>query len=152
MIRFYSLIATFFYIGRLTTFPGTVASLVSLILYYFIFLNFNNQLELALVALISFVGLFSSAEYAKLGNDHDPSDCVIDEVAGMGVAILFLPSSFLCYMVAFLLFRVLDIFKPSFIHHVQFFKKGWGIMLDDILAGLISLLIVHGLLGKGIIY
>lgn len=152
MIRFYSLLATFFYIGRLTTFPGTIASLASLICYYFIFLNFNYQLECALVALISLVGLFSSSEYAKFRNEHDPKDCVIDEVAGMGIAILFLPSSLLCYLTAFFLFRILDILKPSFIHHVQFFNNGWGIMLDDILAGLISLLIVHGLLVKGIIY
>ena len=154
MIRLNTLIATFFFIGRLSPFPGTLASFISMGLFYIVFAQLQDLwgIQVLIILCICFIGLISSKEYSKYKNEHDPSDCVIDEVAGMGIALLFLPSSLLCYMISFILFRFLDIFKPSFIYHIQALGNGWGVMLDDIVSGVISLMIVYGLNPGGIIY
>ena len=79
-------------------------------------------------------------------NDHDPSEVVIDEAVGMWIALFMLPQSIAIYSMAFIFFRIFDIFKPSFIYRVQNLPGGWGIMMDDVLAGIITWLICQGLL------
>ena len=78
-------------------------------------------------------------------DDHDPSEVVIDEVVGMGISLFMLPHSPGLYFLAFILFRVFDILKPSFIYRIQNLSGGWGIMLDDVLAGLITFALVNGI-------
>ena len=77
-------------------------------------------------------------------DDQDPSEIVIDEAAGMGISLFLLPHSLGLYLLAFILFRIFDVLKPSFIHQVQNLPGGWGIMLDDVLAGLITFALVNG--------
>ena len=78
-------------------------------------------------------------------DDHDPSEVVIDEAVGMGISLFMLPHSFGLYLLAFVLFRIFDIFKPSFIYQIQDLPGGWGIMLDDVLAGLFTFALVIGI-------
>ena len=92
------------------------------------------------------VGVIASKKTAESMNDHDPSEVVIDEATGMGIALFMLPHSTVIYTMAFILFRIFDIFKPSFIYRAQKLPGGWGIMFDDILAGIFALLICQGLL------
>ena len=70
---------------------------------------------------------------------------VIDEAVGMGISLFMLPHSFGLYLLAFVLFRIFDIFKPSFIYQIQDLPGGWGIMVDDVLAGLFTLALVNGI-------
>ena len=79
-----------------------------------------------------------------MGNP-DPEEIVIDEVVGMSISLFMLPKSITIYVIAFLIFRILDIFKPSFIYRIQKLSNGWGIMLDDVFAGVFSWLICQGL-------
>jgi len=74
---------------------------------------------------------------------HDPSIVVIDEVLGMGISLLFLPRNFWLFFIAFLLFRVFDILKPPPINLSQKLPAGWGIMIDDVIAGFYALIGVH---------
>ncbi len=71
---------------------------------------------------------------------HDPGVVVVDEVLGTLLTMAFLPAAaFLdwrAYAAAFFLFRLLDIWKPGFIGHSQALPRGWGIVVDDVLAGL----------------
>ena len=76
--------------------------------------------------------------------DHDPSEVVIDEAVGMGISLFMLPHSLVLYLLAFFLFRFMDIFKPSFIYRIQNLPGGWGIMLDDVLAGIFTFALVTG--------
>ena len=78
-------------------------------------------------------------------DDHDPSEVVVDEAVGMGISLFMLPHSFGLYLLAFILFRIFDIFKPSFIYQIQDLPGGWGIMVDDVLAGLFTLALVNGI-------
>ena len=136
--------ATFFYLGKLPFAPGSWGSLGALILWFFIPLSYPLQL-MANIMLFS-VGVISSKKMAVAMNDNDPSEVVIDEAAGMGIALFMLPHNIAIYSMAFILFRIFDIFKPSFIYRVQNIPNGWGIMLDDVLAGIITWLICWGIL------
>ena len=136
--------ATFFYLGKLPFAPGSWGSLGALILWIFLPLSFS--LQLMVIIILFSVGVIASNKTAESMNDHDPSEVVIDEATGMGIALFMLPHSTAIFTMAFILFRIFDIFKPSFIYRVQNLPGGWGIMLDDVLAGIFAWLICRGLL------
>ncbi len=143
-MNMWQLAATFFYLGRLPFAPGSWGSLGALILWIFLPLSF--LLQLIIIILLFSVGIISSKKMADTMNDNDPSEVVIDEVVGMGIALFMLPHSLTIYSIAFILFRIFDIFKPSLIYRIQTLPNGWGIMLDDVLAGIFCWLICQGLL------
>jgi phosphatidylglycerophosphatase A len=81
------------------------------------------------------VGVWAAGvEEARVGR-HDPSSVVIDEVAGMLVALIAAPAGLGWAGVLFLLFRVFDVWKPYPIGRLQDLPGGWGIVADDLLAG-----------------
>jgi phosphatidylglycerophosphatase A len=136
--------ATFFYLGKLPFAPGSWGSLGALILW--IFLPSSYILQMIMIILLFSIGVISSKKMAAAMNDYDPSEVVIDEAVGMWIALFMLPHSIAIYSMAFILFRIFDIFKPSYIYRVQNLPGGWGIMMDDVLAGIIAWLICQGLL------
>ena len=137
------IVATCFGIGRLPIAPGTWGSLFGLLIWIFIPLNYFIQTLIIFV--LFFLGIYVSKIVSKQLNEHDPSEIIIDEVVGMMISLYMLPKTFGLYFISFCLFRILDIFKPSFVYHSQKLSKGWGIMMDDILAGIITFLIMQGL-------
>lgn len=136
------LIATFFGLGYFPFAPGTFASLVFLLLRRFI-LPYLPPLwmELALFLTLLFLGVWASRLFSQSTNKDDPRQIVIDEVCGQSVAIIALPSSNLNLLIAFFLFRGLDIIKPYPINRLEKIKGGWGIMVDDLGAGLLARLL-----------
>lgn len=118
--------------------PGTLASLFAALAFYFVPL-FSGRLELfvPLIVLTVAIGVWSGGvmeeEYGE-----DPSSTVIDEVAGQWIALVALPFHPLVVLFSFIFFRVFDIFKPGPVDYVQRFPGGWGIMADDVLAGLMA--------------
>jgi len=80
------------------------------------------------------IGIIASAKVEKAIGD-DPSIVVIDEVVGQWISLLFLPVSVWSIVSAFFLFRIYDIFKPSPAREAESMKNGWGIMMDDVVAG-----------------
>ena len=143
-MNMWQFVATFFYLGKLPIMPGSWGSLGALILW--IFLPISYSMQLMVIIILFTVGIISSKKMADATNDHDPSEVVIDEATGMGITLFMLPHSISIYTLAFILFRIFDIFKPSFIYRVQNLPGGWGIMLDDVLAGIFCWLICQGLL------
>ena len=135
--------ATFFSLGKLPFAPGSWGSLGALLLWLLLPISFS--IHLSVIVFLFVLGVYSSNKMAKYLNDHDPSEVVIDEAVGMGISLFMLPYSFGLYLLAFGLFRIFDVLKPSFIYRVQDLPGGWGIMLDDVLAGLFTLAIVRGI-------
>ena len=134
------ILLTFFYTGYLPA-PGTFASLFTMLLL--LWFPFDLILRFLFFLLICFVGFYLCYKYSQrptLG--EDPGVIVIDEVVGMGVCILFIEPNFSLYFICFLLFRFLDILKPSFIYDSQFCSNGVGIMLDDIICGLLVMVVM----------
>ena len=136
-------VATFFYLGKLPFAPGSWGSLGALLLWLLLPVTFSVHLSVIIILFV--LGVYSSSRMAKYLDDHDPSEVVIDEVVGMGISLFMLPHSPGLYFLAFILFRVFDILKPSFIYRIQNLSGGWGIMLDDVLAGLITFALVNGI-------
>ena len=136
-------VATFFYLGKLPFAPGSWGSLGALLLWLLLPVKFSVHLSVIIILFV--LGVYSSNKIAGNLDDHDPPEVVIDEVVGMGISIFMLPQSFELYFFAFILFRIFDIFKPLFIYRIQNLSGGWGIMLDDVLAGLFTLTLVKGI-------
>lgn len=138
LYKFCNFIATVFYIGYLPKCPGTFASLFSFVLFFFLpVLPICSSVLIAAVLLL--IGLFVSNHVAITCDLHDPSKIVIDEVLGSWISVLILPHNFFLYFFAFILFRFFDISKILFVNHVEKLRGGWGIMLDDVLAGIFTL-------------
>ena len=125
--------------------PGTIGTLLGVVVYLLI-MDFDVLFYLAFMLVIIGVGT-ATAEYtseALGGRDHRA--IVIDEIAGFLVACISLPSSWLYLLLAFVLFRIFDIAKPWPISFAdQRIKGGVGIVGDDLLAGLYTLLCVQAL-------
>ena len=136
-------VATFFYLGKLPFAPGSWGSLGALLLWLLLPVTFS--VHLSVIVMLFILGVYSSNKMAKYLDDHDPSEIVIDEVVGMGISLFMLPHSLGLYLLAFILFRIIDIIKPLFIYRIQNLPGGWGIMLDDVLAGLLTFALVNGI-------
>lgn len=88
------------------------------------------------MAVFGFGALVSRIAEEEYG--HDARRIVIDEVFGMGVSLLFMPKKLGYYVVAFVLFRLFDIVKPFPARHAEKLPSGWGVMTDDLVAGIYS--------------
>ncbi|MBC8214682.1 MAG: phosphatidylglycerophosphatase A [Candidatus Marinimicrobia bacterium] len=140
------LISTFFGVGYLPKAPGTWGSLVALIIWWFVPID-DIFLQTSLIMIAIVLGVYTSAKFSKEINKSDPSEVVIDEVVGMWIALFIIPKSIFLYVTSFILFRILDITKPLIIDKAQKLPNGWGIMMDDVIAGLIAWMIVLGIYG-----
>lgn len=133
------LLATGFMIGRIKYMPGTLGSLVGLLLL--ILFPFLRSWPAILIIVIT--GTYICQQEENRTGIKDNQEIVIDEIAGIFLTfILVNPNHFIHYLTGFLLFRVFDIFKPGPIDSVQDYQGGPGVMLDDIVAGLISAIIL----------
>ena len=136
-------IATGFYSGYLPKAPGTWGSLVGLLLFFLLH-TLNLQIYLAVVAAIFVLGTFAAGEAEKIMDRKDPGLVVIDEIVGILITMIAIPATPLAMALGFILFRIFDIWKPFPIRLIdQRFHGGLGIMLDDIVAGIFSLVILQ---------
>ena len=143
MKKFETLFLKYFYLGDIKYAPGTIASLIILIIWYFIPNSIIIQLSILCFHLL--FGFYFCFQFTKNNLEKDPSYIVIDEVVGMMIGLFLLPKNIPIYIMAFILFRFFDIIKPSIIDRSQNFKFGIGIMADDIISGILTLLIIKGL-------
>jgi phosphatidylglycerophosphatase A len=138
-------------IGYAPRAPGTVASAVALPMAWLMAWSAGRlALMLAAVAALA-IGAWASELYAARVQTFDPSECVVDELAGQWIACAFAPVSLAGYLLAFVLFRLLDIWKPWPIRHVERLHGGIGIMADDVVAALIAGAILAVLAHTGVI-
>jgi phosphatidylglycerophosphatase A len=137
-------VATGFGAGYAPVAPGTAGSLVGLVL---VFLVHNRSLILYTVVVLTVfaLGVHAADCMERATGEKDNRRIVIDEIAGMLVAGFLLPSDPGYWIGGFVLFRVLDVMKPFPARWVeQNIVGGWGIMLDDTVAGLYANLILQG--------
>ncbi len=132
-------LATCFKIGHLPIAPGTGGSLAAIIGWWLWLQYLEPLVFIVLIISIFTIGVFATNTIIDHTGEKDPSRVIIDEVAGQWLGLLILPDGMLYIAGAFVLFRFLDIFKPWPIRQMEQFPKGWGVMLDDTLAGLLTL-------------
>ena len=146
MISILRTFTSFGALGRLPGAPGTYGSLATLPLAYIWALLVGEQhlWTLGLLVILSVFGTIASSIVERHLGTEDPSEIIIDEVVGQWIALLAVPMAWPYWLAAFVLFRVFDIWKPWLIGRVQDLHGGLGIMLDDILAGLLAFLLIQG--------
>ncbi|MCF8001580.1 MAG: phosphatidylglycerophosphatase A [Halanaerobiales bacterium] len=133
------LIASCFYIGYIPGAPGTYGSLFALlIISQFNIITHNIGLIFFIV-----IGLIFSTLMEKHTGKKDDQRIVIDEFVGMLITFYFVEPRFSYLVIGFILFRLYDIYKPYPIKKIQKLSSGWGIMLDDILAGVYARIVLQ---------
>ncbi|WP_218313255.1 phosphatidylglycerophosphatase A [Alteromonas antoniana] len=129
--------------GLIPVMPGTFGSLAAIPLLL-VCSTLSETLFLAVTILCCLAGIYFCGKTADDMQVHDHGSIVWDEVAGMFVTFLFLPLSWPYLVAGFLLFRIFDILKPWPIGVIdKRLHGGTGIMLDDILAGVMACLSLH---------
>lgn len=129
-------IVTFFGIGYLPIMPGTYASAAAVLIY--LALRDNLYMYLAVTLIVTIAGFICARRAEELFNNPDPRQVVIDEVSGMLIAYMLVPFSISTVIIGFFLFRALDIIKVYPLNRVEKIGGARGIMLDDILAGVMT--------------
>jgi phosphatidylglycerophosphatase A len=128
-------IATLGPVGYWPLGPGTVASALATLVWWA--LPAPWLAWLGVVAAVTAIGVVAAGRAERVLG-HDDGRIVIDEVAGMGIALLAAPRTWAGAAAAFALFRLFDIVKPPPVGRLQGVPGGWGVMIDDLAAGLIA--------------
>ena len=138
-------VATFFGAGFGKPGPGTWGSVAAVLLwagYAWAFHPAPHSLLAVLligITLTLILGVPAATIAARESGRHDPGFVVIDEVAGQWIALLFSPADWRHALIALVLFRVFDITKPFPARQLESLPEGWGIVFDDVAAGLYAL-------------
>ncbi len=147
------LMLTMLGVGHSKYAPGTVASFITCLIYILFFnLKINIIFLILAVSLIIIYSVYSIDKYANSFSETDAKEIVIDEFIGQSIPVLTIYSfleknnldGFILYtFTSFILFRIFDIYKPYPINKIdQNIKNGFGVILDDIVAGIYSIVIL----------
>lgn len=135
------LISTFFYVGDIPVASGSIASLLGVLIY--LIAGYHTGIYLLLIFLVSALGFLVSGKMEILTKQKDPSCVVIDEVAGCMIAFFMLPVNWAVLITAYFLFRAFDMFKIYPANKLEEKAGSVGIMMDDIVAGLYTNIVMH---------
>jgi len=139
--RWVRAVTTFFYVGFLPVAPGSMASLVGAGLAFLL----SGQIVLYVLAtlLVTWLGFAASGQMEKISAEKDPGCIVIDEVAGMMISFVLLPWSVDVFWTTFFLFRAFDMFKIYPANKFEKLHGETGIMMDDVVAGIYTNLVMQ---------
>jgi phosphatidylglycerophosphatase A len=135
-------IATFFGVGFIKPGPGTWGSVAAVVLWAAFAWLAHPSPRVLFVALL--IGIFltllfgvpAASVVERESGGHDPQCVVIDEVAGQWITLLLCPADWRHGLIALVLFRLFDIIKPFPVRRLERLPGGWGIVFDDVAAGL----------------
>ena len=152
------LFVTLFGIGKIKMLPGTFASLATVLFLFFLFhiLNVSSNVVLFLIIIIFFISLYAVNIFVKDLTNKDPREIVIDEFIGQSIPICLyeiahdIPKEtdqiLKFYLIMFALFRIFDIAKPFPVNYYdKNFKNSFGVIMDDVCAGLyvVAILVLY---------
>ncbi len=148
-MRLARLIVTFFYIGQAKIAPGSIASLVTTLIFYLFARHLISYLFIIIIFITTILAFFAVGIYTHKFSEKDRKEIVIDEVIGQSIALLPLllfeqtnpPQLFMC-IISLLFFRFFDIVKPYPINKFDKMNNVFGVIFDDILAGIFSALLL----------
>ena len=129
-------IATMGPCGHAPAAPGTFGSAAGLLLFWAVRASGSLAVELAVLLAVTAVGVVAATQAESATGRHDPGFIVIDETAGMLVTLAAVPVGLGGAVVGFLAFRLFDIVKPFPARRAERLPGGWGVMADDLVAGL----------------
>ena len=142
-------IATLFFVGRAKIAPGSIASLLTTIVFYMFAMKLDYMMLVIIIFVTTILSFFAIQVYTTDFKEKDRSEIVIDEVLGQFVALSpllffeekFPPEIYTCFM-SFIFFRFFDIVKPYPIYLFDRMNSTFGVIFDDILAGIFSAILL----------
>ena len=137
--------STVFYIGRLPLAPGTWCSFIAFLSWFYLRFYIEGVFILYASLILFFIGVAVSTIHSEVIKKEDPSEIVIDEWVGQWIALWLIPHSFYWGFASFVLFRFFDISKLGPVQGMDDIKSGTGIMMDDVVAGILALLVTQSL-------
>ena len=137
--------STVFYIGRLPLAPGTWCSFIAFLSWFYLRFYIEGVFILYASLILFFIGVAVSTIHSEVIKKDDPSEIVIDEWVGQWIALWLIPHSFYWGFASFILFRFFDISKLGPVQGMDDIKSGTGIMMDDVVAGILALLVTQSL-------
>lgn len=138
---FEKIIGSGFFTGYIPIASGTFGSLAALIIYFIPGFE-EPHIIIPLTIILFGFGVYISDKFEKVYGE-DPSECTVDEVVGTWIALMFLPKTLGIAFTSFFIWRILDIIKPFPARKSEELKGGWGIMMDDVISGFYTLIIMH---------
>jgi phosphatidylglycerophosphatase A len=143
MMKVNQLLSSVFGIGYIGKGGGTIAAIGYCTIWWLLPPSFTEgNLQIWITLVIIFLGTFSAGKVDKIWG-KDSSKVVIDEVAGMAISLLFVPQHPGYLATGLVAFRFFDIVKPLGIRKAEALPRGWGVMADDVLAGIYALAVVQ---------
>jgi len=135
------LLGSGFYTGYVPIASGTFGTLAALLIY--LLPGFENPYVIVPAIIVFFIyGVYVGNKF-EIVYGKDPSECTIDEVVGTWISYLLLPKTVGIIIITFFLWRALDIFKPYPARKLENLSGGIGIMIDDVVSGFYTLIIMH---------
>ncbi|MDO9376590.1 MAG: phosphatidylglycerophosphatase A [Bacteroidota bacterium] len=142
MIKIHKLLASVGGIGYIKG-GGTIAAVAYCICWFFVPASaMHTHWQVLVPIAILIIGTWSS-NVVDAHWGEDSSKVVIDEVAGMAIALLYVPHNIWYLLISLAAFRFFDIVKPLGVRKAESLPKGWGVMADDTLAGIYALVVIH---------
>lgn len=136
-------LATLFGLGKVPKAPGTVATLVTIPIWW-ILAQAGPLIYMVTVFLLFPLGVWAAQVYENQSHSHDSKEIVIDEVVGFLITMTWLPITWQSAVLGFCLFRFFDIVKPPPIRQLdQKIPGGFGVMVDDVAAGILSSILMQ---------
>ena len=138
---FEKIIGSGFYSGYSPVASGTVGSVVAILIY--LIPGFEQIMVIipVIMILLSY-GIYVGSKFETVYG-KDPSQCTVDEFVGTWISLIALPKILWIIVAAFLIWRILDIIKPPPARSLEKLKGGLGIMVDDVVSGIYTLIIMH---------
>lgn len=153
--RWSTLVATFLGVGLLRPGPGTWGSAATVALWWLVSRGiapgWQSFAAIGLAALAVAVGIPAATQVSRASGLKDPQFVVIDEVAGQLIALVAAPVAWKSLLLGFILFRGFDIVKPPPVRQLEHLSEGFGIVLDDVGAGLYAFALMQAVLHFGIL-
>jgi phosphatidylglycerophosphatase A len=135
------LLGSGFYTGYIPFASGTFGTLAALFIY--LIPGFENPYVIVPAIIVFFIyGIYVGNKFENVYG-KDPSECTIDEFVGTWISYLLLPKTIGIIVITFFLWRALDIFKPYPARKLENLNGGLGIMIDDVVSGFYTLIIMH---------
>ena len=137
-------ITTLFGAGYIKYAPGTIGSILTILIWFLIYTAFGKIYFLGLFLILAVGSYYLIKKYLSVYNKKDPQEIIIDEFIGISIPLLFVSSyqSYFEILLVFVSFRIFDIFKIYPVNKAEMIHGPIGIILDDVIAGIYTLIIL----------